>query len=224
MLGHYIRKFKYALRKNSGKNNLGYTCVYSKLGGKKRLYLKYNNYRKDVYIGKLLYIIKTGFTNSYLGLLYTNKGYFDCILLPSNKLVGDNLEGFNPLMFFSEGSTSYLRNSFLGMYVHSIEIRPSCGMKLVKAAGTSAFIYNIIDNMVTLKLNSGWLYKISYFCVGVKGNVSNKFASQKIWYKASMSRNLGFKSVVRGVAMNPVDHPHGGGEGKKSPRNFHRTP
>lgn len=220
-------KFKFnSLVKNAGRNNTGRIMVYSKLGGSKRLFIKYDNFRVFSYIGMLVSIITTGLRTAKMGLIYTNNGLFNIIILTHGFFLWDRIEGFSKEDFYYLGSSSFLLNAFLGMWVNNIEIKPGLGVKFIKAAGTGGFVYNVDRNKlkVVLKLSSGWLYFISAYCVGVKGFV-NTFLYNKINFKkAGFSRKLGFKSIVRGVAMNPVDHPHGGGEGKKSPRVSHKTP
>ena len=101
---------------------------------------------------------------------------------------------------------------------------PGQGSILARSAGVSLFLYSFGKNCVFLKLSSGVIKKVSIFCVGTENEVSNpvhKFLSKK---NAGSNRVLGFKSKVRGVVMNPVDHPHGGGEGKKSKLVFPKTP
>lgn len=106
----------------------------------------------------------------------------------------------------------------------NIETQPGKGAKLARSAGTGALVYSVTKSHVYLKLNSGWLYGVSSFCLASLGSTGLKLFKKRVLNKAGNNRKLGVRPHVRGVAMNPVDHPHGGGEGKKSPRNVHRTP
>lgn len=102
-------------------------------------------------------------------------------------------------------------------YVNNVERYPYAGSTLVRAAGTRAVLATKSKNSVLLKLNSGWNIRISSDCICSVGSTSNhrhKFFCAK---KAGYSRALGIRPTVRGVVMNPCDHPHGGGEGRKSP-------
>jgi large subunit ribosomal protein L2 len=97
-------------------------------------------------------------------------------------------------------------------------------MNLVRAAGTKAILTKIEKNKVNLKLKSGWNIIISNKCLGIFGRVSNKTHKLENINKAGKNRALGKRPTVRGVAMNPCDHPHGGGEGKKSPPSAQKSP
>jgi len=101
--------------------------------------------------------------------------------------------------------------------VNNIELYPYKGSQIVRSAGTSAIITGKINNKMSLKLKSGWNIYISEFCMSTLGRVSNITHNLKKFKKAGDVVNLGKRPIVRGVAMNPCDHPHGGGEGKKSP-------
>lgn len=111
----------------------------------------------------------------------------------------------------------------VGKRIYNIEFKPGFGGGLARAAGTSVFMYNNYKTFVVIKLKSGILKKISGRCIGSLGCVSNRIHKFGRKRNAGVSRLLGKRPIVRGVVMNPVDHPHGGGEGKKSnpclPRN-----
>lgn len=108
--------------------------------------------------------------------------------------------------------------------MHHIEAFPGGGGIYARAAGVGGFIYSKWQNYVFLKLPSGSLIRLSKFCVCVNGLVSNKNHHILRKGKAGVNRLLGRRPTVRGVAMNPVDHPHGGGEGKKSKPVKQKTP
>ncbi|EPS68797.1 hypothetical protein M569_05971, partial [Genlisea aurea] len=122
------------------------------------------------------------------------------------------------------GSCMPLADMRIGMYVHNIELRPGQGGKLVRAAGTTAKILtepNRATRYVEIKLPSGVKKLIDKRCRATIGQVSNPEHGKKKLRKAGQSRWLGRRPVVRGVAMNPVDHPHGGGEGKSKSSGSH---
>jgi len=101
--------------------------------------------------------------------------------------------------------------------VSNIETKPFTGITVLRSAGTCGIISNKIKNKVSLKFCNGLNLIISDLCIGVLGIVSNPQNKVFNYYKAGYKRSLGIRPTVRGVAMNPCDHPHGGGEGRKSP-------
>jgi large subunit ribosomal protein L2 len=124
----------------------------------------------------------------------------------------------------NKGISSFIGNLEVGSIVHNIESAPGKGITLLRAAGNSGVLVHKSSKFGVIKLSSGILQKVSLTCVGVRNMVSNsvhRFLSIK---KAGSARLLGRRPTVRGVAMNPVDHPHGGGEGKKSQLALPKTP
>jgi len=108
--------------------------------------------------------------------------------------------------------------------VHHIEYIPTNSCKLSRAAGVSSFLISRNDKYSFIKMNSGWLLKLSNYCICVSGFVSNENHYITRINKAGKMRKLGFRPTVRGIAKNPCDHPHGGGEGRGSPPKAQRTP
>jgi large subunit ribosomal protein L2 len=114
------------------------------------------------------------------------------------------------------GNTLPLRNVPLGSTVHAIELKPGKGAQIARSAGTSAQLVAREGRHVTLRLRSGEMRKVLGECRATLGEVSNSEHSLRKLGKAGASRWRGVRPTVRGVAMNPVDHPHGGGEGRTS--------
>ena len=114
------------------------------------------------------------------------------------------------------GNTLPLRNIPVGSVVHCIEMKPGKGAQIARSAGTSAQLVAREGQYVTLRLRSGEMRKILSECRATLGEVSNSEHSLRKLGKAGASRWRGVRPTVRGVAMNPVDHPHGGGEGRTS--------
>ena len=112
------------------------------------------------------------------------------------------------------GNALPLINIPLGTAVHNVELKPGCGGKIVRSAGTSAQVIAKDSGYVTLKLPSGEVRNINQYCYATIGQVGNIEYSNITIGKAGKNRWLGKRPKVRGVAMNPVDHPHGGGEGR----------
>lgn len=108
--------------------------------------------------------------------------------------------------------------------MYNIELKPFKGGSVCRAAGTSALLLTKIKNFIILKLRSKWKLILKNNCMASFGVVSNKDIKYENIYKAGLVSNKGRKPLVRGVAKNPVDHPHGGGEGKKSKKAKPRTP
>jgi large subunit ribosomal protein L2 len=153
--------------------------------------------------------------SSFISLIKYEDGEFRYILSPKNISVGDKVSsGMN--VEIKDGNCLPLKNIPIGTYVHNIELKPGAGGQLVRSAGTSAQIVSKEDIYVQIKLVSGeirMINKNSMATVGVLSNPDNK--NIKLG-KAGRKRYLGCRPKVRGVVMNPVDHPHGGGEGRTS--------
>ncbi|MBI4443299.1 MAG: 50S ribosomal protein L2, partial [Acidobacteria bacterium] len=114
------------------------------------------------------------------------------------------------------GNALPLKNIPLGTTVHSIELRPGRGAQMARSAGAAAQLVSKEEEMALLRLPSGEIRKVSLECMASIGQVGNLDHENVTIGKAGRSRWLGIRPAVRGVAMNPVDHPHGGGEGKTS--------
>ncbi|QEM80439.1 MULTISPECIES: 50S ribosomal protein L2 [Halomonas] len=137
------------------------------------------------------------------------------IIAPKGVEAGDRLEsGVNAPI--KKGNALPLRNIPLGSTVHCIELKPGKGAQLARSAGTSAQLVAREGNYATLRLRSGEMRKVLAECRATLGEVSNSEHSLRQLGKAGAKRWRGVRPTVRGVAMNPVDHPHGGGEGRTS--------
>lgn len=115
-----------------------------------------------------------------------------------------------------DGNCMYMLNIPVGVKINSVEITLNCGAQYVRAAGTYARIVAKTNYYATIKFRSGERRKVSLYCLATIGTVSNFNYMFKKFALAGVSRHRGKRPVVRGVAMNPVDHPHGGGQGKTS--------
>jgi large subunit ribosomal protein L2 len=209
--------------KRAGRNFFGRKTIYTQAGGLFKKFRILNFYRNLNFNGILLSIEKDIIRTGFIGFVCYENGYFSYILLYHSFLnTGSFIFGF--MNKFIMNSSTFLYYIPTGNFVHHIELLPGKGAKLARAAGLSSFLISEEDKFSFLKMNSGWLLKVSKFCIGVCGivsNVDNIFINKK---KAGKNRHLGFKPRVRGIAMNPCDHPHGGGEGTGSPPAAHRTP
>ena len=211
---------------SSGRNFTGKICVHHQGGGNKRCLYLIDFYRRINCYGYILKKIKISTYSSYIGLIIYENGLISYILLSDNininyKLYsGDNIDEKNIFI----GSAIPLSNIKLFMIISNIELYPYSGSKLIRSAGTSAIVTTKLFNNSTIKLKSGYSIKISNNSMCSIGSVSNPSHKYKNYKKAGILRSLGVRPTVRGVAMNPCDHPHGGGEGKKSPPVGAKTP
>jgi large subunit ribosomal protein L2 len=197
-----------------GRNNRGIITCQQRGGGHKRLYreidFKRNKYGLSAKVFSIEYDPNR---NARIALLYYQDGEKRYIIHPRGLNVGENiLSAFEaPIKI---GNSLPLSNMPLGTEIHNIELHPKSGGKLARAAGSLAQIVAKEGNFVTLRLPSGEVRLISKNCWATVGQVGNIDASNITIGKAGKQRWLGKRPKVRGVAKNPVDHPHGGGEGR----------
>jgi len=207
-----------------GKNFYGRITVYHKSS----TYSKKNrilDYKRILCSEGCLFSLETKPTHTgYLGLVFYFIGIFSYIIIPNMMEVGDHYKGFSWTYYKNENFSSFLNTISTGIWVNNVELKPGHGGKLARAAGTGSFVYSKWGDFVFLKVSSGKIIKLSKYCVCVNGLVSNKMHHLNVKRKAGTNRLLGRRPTVRGVAMNPVDHPHGGGEGKKSQPSAPKTP
>ncbi|KXS39976.1 50S ribosomal protein L2 [Modicisalibacter tunisiensis] len=153
--------------------------------------------------------------SAHIALLKYLDGERRYVIAPKGVSAGDQLEsGVNAPI--KRGNTLPLRNIPLGSTVHCIELKPGKGAQLARSAGASAQLVAREGNYATLRLRSGEMRKVLAECRATLGEVSNSEHSLRQLGKAGAKRWRGVRPTVRGVAMNPVDHPHGGGEGRTS--------
>ena len=153
--------------------------------------------------------------SAHIALLKYIDGERRYIIAPKGVSAGDRLEsGVNAPI--KKGNALPLRNIPLGSTVHCIELKPGKGAQIARSAGTSAQLVAREGNYATLRLRSGEMRKVLAECRATLGEVSNSEHSLRQLGKAGAKRWRGVRPTVRGVAMNPVDHPHGGGEGRTS--------
>jgi large subunit ribosomal protein L2 len=203
----------------SGRNFSGHICVLHKSGGIKRNYCFIDFYRRINSFGIIYKIIKDLNRTAFLGAIIYENGLFSYIILSDNLKIGDiiysgTLKNFNNKL--KNGFALSFKSINLFTIVNNIELKPYMGASLSRAAGTSCLLVGKKKKNVIIKFKSGWNIYISKYCIATLGNVSNilhKFLNYK---KAGRVINLGKRPVVRGLAKNACDHPHGGGEGRKS--------
>jgi large subunit ribosomal protein L2 len=202
------------LEKRGGRNNRGRITTRSRGGGAKRMYRKIDFKRsKDGVPGRVVSIEYDPNRTTHIALVYYADGEKSYILAPLGLSVDDRVES-GPNAEIKPGNALPLRNIPTGAVVHNVELTPNRGGQLVRSAGASAQVLSREGEYVLLRLPSGEMRRILLNCRASIGQLSNTDHKNESLGKAGRSRHLGRRPHVRGVAMNPVDHPHGGGEGR----------
>ena len=211
------RKLTTALRKTGGRNHHGRITSRRRGGGHKRRYriidFKRNKFDMPAAVQTIEYDPNR---SPRIALLQYEDGEKRYIIAPEGLKVGDTLVSSESAVSFKTGNAMPLGLMPDGMLVHNIELRQGKGAQMARSAGAYARIMASESGMITLKLPSGEMRMVSSKCFATIGTVGNKSHENIKIGKAGRNRWLGKRPKVRGVAMNPVDHPHGGGEGKTS--------
>ncbi|HUR11288.1 MAG TPA: 50S ribosomal protein L2 [Flavitalea sp.] len=199
-----------------GRNAQGRRAMRYRGGGNKKMYriIDFKRNKKEV-AGTVATIEYDPNRTAFIALLHYSDGEKRYILAPQGLQVGSKViagDAVAPEI----GNALQMKNMPLGTNVHNIEMQPGQGGKLVRSAGTSAQLTNKEDKYAVLKMPSGELRKVLINCYATVGVVSNSDHNLETMGKAGRNRHRGIRPRTRGVAMNPVDHPMGGGEGKAS--------
>ena len=218
------KKLVVGLRKSGGRNAYGRTTSFHKGGGARRLYrvVDFRRSERDI-PGKVLTIEYDPNRNVRISLISYANGAKRYMLVPEGLKVGQVVLAGEKIDA-AVGNCMPLQSVPLGFYVHNIELTPGGGGKLVRGAGCGAQLMARTDEYATLKMPSGEVRYIPVGCwatIGVLGCADRKNVSIG---KAGRTRHMGIRPTVRGMAMNPVDHPHGGGEGRSKSGSHPRTP
>ncbi len=202
------------LKKRAGRNNQGRLTVRHRGGGHKRMYRIIDWKRDKLGIGaKVVAIEYDPNRSARIALLQYEDGEKRYIVAPAALKVGALLMSGSDAELAS-GNALPLRNIPTGTTIHNLELRPGQGARLVRSAGNAAQLMAKDRDWAQVRLPSGEVHRIHVACMATIGQVGNaEHAAMKIG-KAGRSRWLGIRPTVRGSAMNPRDHPHGGGEGK----------
>ncbi len=206
------------LKKTGGRNNLGRITSRRRGGGHKRRYriIDFKRNKFDV-LGKVVSIEYDPNRSSRIALVLYDDNEKRYIIAPDGLKVNDKIiSSKESKVEFKTGNALLLKDIPDGMLVHNIELKPGRGAQMARSAGTYARIMAKENKMVSLKLPSSEIRMVSENCLATLGAVGNKTHENIKIGKAGRSRWLGRRPKVRGVVMNPVDHPHGGGEGKTS--------
>jgi large subunit ribosomal protein L2 len=202
------------LFKRAGRNNQGKITVRHHGGGHKRKYRIIDFKRiKDGIPGRVATIEYDPNRTSYIALINYADGEKAYIIAPKGLKVGDEIMS-GPQADIKLGNALPLENIPVGTVIHNIEMKPGKGGQMVRAAGTSAQLLGKEEQYVTIRLTSGEIRRILKQCRATIGTVGNQDHELINIGKAGRNRNMGKRPTVRGVVMNPNDHPHGGGEGR----------
>ena len=204
------------LERSTGRNNHGRVTTRHKGGGHKRLYRIIDFRRdKDSIAAKVERIEYDPNRSAHLALLLYADGERRYIIAPKGLVAGDSvLSGRDAPI--KNGNALPLRNIPVGTLVHAVELKPGKGAQIARAAGSSVQIVARDGTYATVRLRSGEMRKVHVECRATVGEVGREEHNLRKFGKAGAKRWRGIRPTVRGVAMNPVDHPHGGGEGKTS--------
>ncbi len=204
------------LKKSGGRNNKGRITMRRRGGGHKRRYRIIDFKRKKIGIpSKVAAIEYDPNRSARIALLHYVDGEKCYILAPNDLNVGDAVIA-GPDADIKPGNALPLDKVPLGSMVHNIEMVPGRGGQLARSAGSYAQLMAKEGDMATLKLPSGEMRMVRRICYATIGQVGNLDHENVVWGKAGKTRWMGRRPKVRGVAMNPIDHPLGGGEGKTS--------
>ncbi|MEX0934713.1 MAG: 50S ribosomal protein L2 [Candidatus Paceibacterota bacterium] len=201
-------------RRGSGRNNAGRITTRHKGGGHKRKYrtIGFSYDKKDI-PAKIESIEYDPNRTSYIALVVYADGERRYVIAPQNLEVGDEMLTSQKAKV-KPGNSLPLKKLPVGTFVYNIEIKPGSGARLVRSAGTYAEVVARDAGYVTLKMPSSEIRKIHEEAWASVGEVSNAEHKQLVIGKAGRARHMGRRPTVRGTAMNPVDHPMGGGEAR----------
>ena len=205
------------LHGRGGRNAHGRITTRHKGGGHKRAYrlIDFRRSDKDGVPAKVAHIEYDPNRTANIALLHYVDGEKRYILAPAKLKQGDTIEA-GAKADIKPGNSLPLRNIPTGTTIHAVELRPGGGAKMARSAGSSIQLLGKEGTYATLRMPSGEIRRVDVRCRASVGEVGNAEQSNINWGKAGRMRWKGRRPTVRGVAMNPVDHPHGGGEGKTS--------
>jgi large subunit ribosomal protein L2 len=214
--GKPVKKLTEGLSKSGGRNNSGHTTIWNRGGGHKRRYrvIDFKRRKWDVAatVERLEYDPNR---TAFIALLRYDDGELSYILAPQRLRPGDKVLAAERADI-RPGNAMPLRSIPVGTIVHNVEMKSGKGGQIARSAGTYVQLVGRDAGYVQMRLNSGEVRRVRGECMATIGAVSNPDHGNIKLGKAGRNRWLGRRPNVRGVAMNPVDHPHGGGEGRTS--------
>jgi large subunit ribosomal protein L2 len=214
--GRPVKHLTEGMTKTGGRNNRGKVTAYHRGGGHKRLYrvvdFKRRKFDMPAKVERLEYDPNR---TAFIALVRYEDGELAYILAPQRLGVGDTVVS-GARVDIKPGNAMPLANMPIGTIVHNVEMKSGRGGQLARAAGTYVQLVGRDQGYAILRLNSGEMRMVRAECMATVGAVSNPDNSNINIGKAGRNRWKGWRPTVRGVAMNPIDHPHGGGEGRTS--------
>ncbi len=214
--GRPVKALTEGLTSKGGRNNTGRITVRRQGGGAKRLYRVVDfKRRKHDMPAKVERIEYDPNRSAFIALIRYEDGELSYILAPQRLAVGDQVIA-GARVDVKPGNAMPFSGMPIGTIVHNVEMKPGKGGQIARSAGTYAQFVGRDGGYAQLRLSSGELRLVRQECMATVGAVSNPDNSNQNLGKAGRNRHLGKRPSVRGVAMNPIDHPHGGGEGRTS--------
>jgi large subunit ribosomal protein L2 len=214
--GRPVKALTEGLRKSGGRNNMGHATARGIAGGHKQLYriidFKRRTWDAAATVQRLEYDPNR---SAFIALIAYPDGKQTYIIAPQRLAVGDSVVA-GKKVDVKPGNAMEIGQMPVGTIVHNVELKPGKGGQLARAAGTFVQVVGRDRGMVIIRLNSGEQRYVMGDCMATVGAVSNPDNSNTNLGKAGRNRWLGHRPLTRGVAKNPVDHPHGGGEGRTS--------
>jgi large subunit ribosomal protein L2 len=212
------------LKKSGGRNSNGRKTARHRGGGAKRQYRTVDfNRTRDGIPAKVAAIEYDPNRTAYIALLHYVDGVKAYILAPARLTVGMTVMS-GPTAEISVGNCLPLANLPIGTVIHNVELQPGRGGQMGRSAGTSIQLMAKDGDMATLRLPSGEMRLVRAECRGTVGTIGNADHQNVTIGTAGRKRHMGVRPQTRGTAMNPVDHPHGGGEGSTTPGRHPVTP
>jgi large subunit ribosomal protein L2 len=222
--GKPVKALTEGLKKSGGRNNMGRVTAFRHGGGHKRTYrlvdFKRRKWDVPAVVERLEYDPNR---TAFIALIKYNDGELAYIIAPQRLKAGDSVIAAEKADV-KPGNAMLLKNVPVGTIVHNVELKPLKGGQMARAAGSYAQVVGRDGGYAQLRLMSGEVRMVQDVCMATIGAVSNPDNMNEVWGKAGRSIHMGRKPSVRGVAMNPVDHPMGGGEGKTSGGRHPTTP
>jgi large subunit ribosomal protein L2 len=215
--GKPVKTLTEGLSKSGGRNNRGRITTFHRGGGHKRTYrmIDFKRVKFDA-VGTVERLEYDPNRTAWIALVKYEDGELAYIVAPQRLSAGDKVISSMNTVDVKPGNAMPLERMPVGTIVHNIELKPRKGGQVARSAGAYAQYVGRDQGWAILRLNSGEQRRVHGTCLATVGAVSNQDHSNTSLGKAGRSRWLGRKPVTRGVAMNPIDHPHGGGEGRTS--------
>jgi len=214
--GKPVKALTEGLRNSGGRNNHGRITMWQRGGGHKRRYrtidFKRRKFEVEATVERLEYDPNR---TAFIALIRYADGELAYVLAPQRLKAGDKIVS-GERVDIKPGNAMPLKSIPVGTIVHNVELKPGRGGQIARSAGAYCQLVGRDGDQALLRLSSGEVRRVRSVCMATIGAVSNPDQQNINIGKAGRSRWLGRRPVVRGVAMNPIDHPHGGGEGRTS--------